>query len=162
MLGALMALDCLPRRDTALGAVHLESFRVALEGKEPGVVVVAHCDLVAAVRKVIQGALGHAFHPSPAELRMICNAAMEERTTEADRELRRQRELEERRSLRLIYRTDEQRARAAEITRRFHEQIEANCEADEIEAIRVKYDPAELAQIPDAPVDATWRRGGGR
>ncbi len=113
---ALAALGALPRRDSGRVDLDFEAFNVAIEGSEAGRIVVAYCDLVAAVRRIIQGVLGHGFHPSPAELRMVCNAQLEERATAAARQLRIAREKDD---VRWPEPTPEAKARVAKLMEMF-------------------------------------------
>lgn len=119
ILSALIALDGLPRRETSLSSVHLAAFRVAMEGNEAGRIVVAQCDLAHAVRKIIQGALGHAFHPSPPELRMWCNAARDERCEQVRIDALRKRTNDQLASRRRDEPSDEAKARVAELVAKF-------------------------------------------
>ncbi|QND58226.1 hypothetical protein [Mesorhizobium huakuii] len=79
VLVALAALNPLPRRASINPELEFAAFRTGLEGKQLGIIVVAYADLMAAVRAIVQGALGHGYHPSPAELRMHCDAKRVER-----------------------------------------------------------------------------------
>jgi len=56
-----------------------EAYRISIEGWNDGVTMVAACDLVEAVRRILDGALGHPWHPAPPELRMMCNRVHVER-----------------------------------------------------------------------------------
>lgn len=89
LLVALAALNPLPRRLSINPELEFATFKTALEGKQVGPIVVAYVDLMAAVRGIVQGALGHGFHPSPAELRMQCDAKRAERYEEGAAERRR-------------------------------------------------------------------------
>ncbi|RWC53852.1 MAG: hypothetical protein EOS54_11770 [Mesorhizobium sp.] len=82
LLASLAALDPLPRRASTNPELEFATFKTALEGRQVGQIVVAYVDLMAAVRAIVQGALGHAYHPSPAELRMQCDAKRDERLAE--------------------------------------------------------------------------------
>lgn len=149
VLGAVVSLGSLPRRASDTAELDLMAFRIALEG-------VKAADLSAAVRAVLQGALGHAFFPAPPELRLQCNAAMDVRASEAARDLKRKRDVEERAALRRIEHSPEQRARVAAMHRAFHDSLRPMSEADEVNVIRQRYDPTLLATIPDrAPTRAT-------
>lgn len=90
LLSALMVLGSLPRRTDGHAEFDLDVFRVALEGQVAGFIVVAACDLASAIRRIVQGALGHAFHPSPSELRIWCDKVRDERLTELARHRRHQ------------------------------------------------------------------------
>ncbi|WP_245261790.1 hypothetical protein [Ancylobacter sp. FA202] len=113
LLEALAMLGALPRR--ALTDVRIEEavFTLALKDERGGRVVVAADDLRIATQRIISGALGHGFHPSPPELRRVCDQVKDERVTEYSRRMREQRmmrEMEERRSSRQ-QRTPEERER---------------------------------------------------
>lgn len=56
-------------------------WRTCLEGDVPGKILVARCDLREAVHRILNGALGSEWpwHPSPPQLRMLCNSIQVER-----------------------------------------------------------------------------------
>lgn len=137
---ALLKLKILSKRVAVDPSSELESYLIALDG-------VKACDLAAAVYAILQDALGHAFYPAPPELRRQCNIALDVRATQLSKAARRQREVQQR--LPDVERTPEQRARIAALHRAFHDSLRPISEADEIEAIRQKYDPVALAAIPD-------------
>ncbi|RWC25010.1 MAG: hypothetical protein EOS51_01980 [Mesorhizobium sp.] len=89
LLVALGALNPLPRRVSINPELEFAAFKTGLEGKQVGQIVVAYVDLMSAVRSIIQGALRHGYHPSPAELRMHCDAKRAERYEEGAAERRR-------------------------------------------------------------------------
>jgi len=68
ILAALCAMEGLPRRALDDAEMALAGYLVALEG-------VAAADLAEAVRRVLRGELGHAFLPSPPELRIVVDRA---------------------------------------------------------------------------------------
>lgn len=118
---ALKLLTSLPRRraDDEAGKLDLEAYQIALKG-------VTRYGLNLATQAVLRGAHGHAFFPSPAELRRQCDAAMEPIW-------RRQREEALRDESRMIAkrcaeieacRTSEARRRVESVYRRFAEQYE--------------------------------------
>lgn len=66
---ALAALGSLPSRATSSEELDRAAYHVSLDR-------VTRYGLAEAVRNILQGALGHAFFPSPPELRLQCNKAM--------------------------------------------------------------------------------------
>lgn len=66
VLSALVALGSLPKRDTEQAELDLAAYHVALDD-------VSATGLAEAVRRILQGALGHGFFPSPPELRIECD-----------------------------------------------------------------------------------------
>ncbi|TGU99170.1 hypothetical protein EN794_000035 [Mesorhizobium sp. M00.F.Ca.ET.151.01.1.1] len=82
LLVTLAVFNPLPRRSSGNPELEFASFQTALEGREPGKIVVGYTDLVSAARAIMQGALGHGFHPSPVELRMWCDACRDQRLEE--------------------------------------------------------------------------------
>ena len=150
VLRALMSLGSLPKRRSEDPEMDLAAYRVALDRTHVG-------DLAGAIRSILQGALGHAFFPSPPELRIECDKQADGRAKVVARKMRRLRELEERAQYPAVEHSDEAKARVAAIYRRFNEQRETVSAEDELAAIRAKYDPAALEKIPDRPADATWQ-----
>lgn len=142
VLQALAALGSLPSREADSDGLDKAAYSVALDG-------VSRYALAEAVRAVLQNKLGHAFFPSPPELRRLCDEAhrpvleMEHRAriTEEMRSTRRQYE-RTRRTL-----TPEAKARSAEIYRRFREQCDDKKQPEIFPAL----DPELVAQVPDAP-----------
>jgi hypothetical protein len=151
VLGAMVTLGSLPKRQSDQAQLDLEAYKVALDRT-------LAIDLAAAVRSILQGALGHAFFPSPPEFRIQCNANADNRAAVAERERKAIREREDRMNFREVSNTPEQRARVAEAYQRFLDSRSTQSEVDELAAIRAKYDPEKLAKIPDRDADATWRR----
>lgn len=139
---ALVALGSLPKRTSDEADMDLAAYLVALDG-------VLACDLACAVRSILQGALRHAFFPSPPEFRMRCDSHADERASHAERDRHRRRLIEER--LPTVVHSPDQRSRVAAIYKRFLETWRGTSEEEEIEAIRAKYDPDLLKQIPDRP-----------
>jgi hypothetical protein len=127
------------------------SYFLALEG-------VTKYGLSTAVKAILQNALGHAFFPSPPELRGQCDNAMQPHKEAREREYRRERDkypYEGRRERPL---TNDERARAAalmaELNKRFERQKDEAMEAERAE-IRARYGmtPDVLATIRDRPAD---------
>jgi hypothetical protein len=152
---ALLELHHLPRRASENARADLAKYMVALEGDAPGAIVTAEQDLAVAVRRIIQGALGHVFFPLPGELRTICNQVCDERIRRAAPAVRAERMRAEAEAWQPLQHTKAQRDRVAAIYMRFcqdHErQKRGSTDADEVELIRAKYDPVVLAMIPDRP-----------
>ncbi len=123
LLEALAKLGALPRRSMTDVRIEEAVFMLALKDEQGGRVVVAAEDLHKATQRIISGALGHGFHPSPPELRRVCDQVKDERVTEQSRRIREQRmmrEMEERRLGRVTHSAEErERVRAkAEATMR--------------------------------------------
>lgn len=123
LLEALAKLGALPRRSMTDVRIEEAVFTLALRDEQGGRVVVAAEDLHKATQRIISGALGHGFHPSPPELRRVCDQVKDERLTEQSRRIREQRlmrEMEARRSSRQ-HRTPEElehvRRRTEEVMR---------------------------------------------
>lgn len=137
---ALVTLSGLPSRETTAGELDNAAFMTALEG-------VTRHGLSEAVKFILRGALGHAFLPSPPELRLQCDKAMEWHERERQR-IARQERLETER-LEHIPRGEpspEAKARVSAIYARFCAGYETT-KAEET----LKLDPALVAQIPDNP-----------
>jgi len=75
--------------------------------------------LAAAVRAILQGALGHGFYPSPPELRIQCDAIQRLRQQVADRERRIARQREEARAFPAVSHSEASKAKVAEVYRKF-------------------------------------------
>ena len=106
-LKALAALNSLPSRQSRSVELSEASYFVALEG-------VTRYGLGEAVKNILRGALNHAFFPSPPELRIQCDKAMEWHEAQAEKVRRRERENEEFHRQQLgvpIPRTEEGKAR---------------------------------------------------
>jgi hypothetical protein len=145
-LKALALLGSLPGRQAISPEIEDASFDLALSS-------VTRYGLEEAVRAILRGALGHAFFPSPPELRMQCDQAMswhETRRRIAEREERNRRDLPARRAPI----THEARARAAQILADFHKTSER---AKQEETFVL--DPSLVAQIPDNPKTVARRAG---
>lgn len=89
MLGALVALGALPKRETERPVTDLAAYKIALDG------VTANA-LAKAVRRILQGVLGHGFFPFAPEFRQQCDRVMRQLSaaTEWDRKVHN--EIEER------------------------------------------------------------------
>lgn len=107
----------------------------------------------------MQNALGHGFFPSPPELRGLCDKVMEHHVAMRDRIERRQRALHERPGERPPL-TEAERERQRERMAKFHAAFGESDKDAELAAIRAKYDPELLAQMPDAPLPKGWTQVG--
>lgn len=102
-----MTLASLPSRATSSAVLDKAGYYIALEG-------VTRYGLGKAVTNILRGALNHAFFPSPPELRIQCDKAMEWHEAQAEKVRRRERENEEFHRQQLgvpIPRTEEGKAR---------------------------------------------------
>lgn len=133
------------------------SYYLALEG-------VTRYGLSEAVRAILQGKLGHAFFPSPPELRMQCDKAMEGHRWHRERERRETRYINERRENNAnAYRSPEAIAKQQETYRRFvagYAETEAKAEATEREEIRARYGITDeaVANIPDLSDPSNFKK----
>lgn len=130
---------------------------MALEG-------VTRYGLTEAVRAVLKGALGHAFFPSPPELRMQCDKAMEWPERQRERELRNQRYVRERiENNTIAQRTPEAVSRQQAAYRKFldgyHSEARSVEEAERAD-IRARYGMTDelISQIADQPVPANFKK----
>lgn len=154
---ALASLASLPSRATNSESLDSAAYYIALEG-------VTRYGLSEAVRAIFKNALGHAFFPSPPELRGQCDKAMEHHVRMRDRVWLRERIARET-PPDVPPRTEEEKARVAEIMREFHASSErekaAAIEAERAE-IRQRYGMTDevLASIKDQPLPAGMVRVG--
>lgn len=109
--------------------------------------------LAEATRAILQGSLGHAFHPSPPEFRIQCEKAMQPVKEELARETQVRLEKERSAEFRPVQHTQAEIVRVNKIYQRFCEgfQTEFKTEADIIQEIRNKYPRELLDAVPDAP-----------
>lgn len=162
-LKALALLGGLPSRQSASVEIDEAGFALALDG------VTKH-GLTEAVKAILRGALDHGFFPSPPELRIQCDKAMQFHREMQERIHRRER-MESDAPKPKPPLTPEQRARSEALMRRFHEAY-ANGEASEkaaLEAaeraeVRTRYGLTDevLAAMPDRPLAKTWTQPGGK
>lgn len=144
---ALVTLSGLPSRETTAGEIDNAAFMMALDG-------VTRYGLSEAVRFILRGALGHAFLPSPPELRIQCDKAMEHHKQMRER-IARQERIASERLPDIPPRTADEIARHTERMARFYE-ASGYEDGRKIAQERVTLDPALVAQIADAPT--TWKR----
>lgn len=111
-----------------------------------------------AVKAILKGALGHAFLPSPPELRMQCDKAMEWHRAERENIRRRERENAEfNRQHGGPWKppTIQEKERAARVYAEFCKGYEKTSAEDTL-----KLDPELVAQIPDNPKSIAKARMG--
>jgi hypothetical protein len=144
-----VTLSGLPSRETTAGEIDNAAFMMALEG-------VTRHGLSEAVRFILRGALGHAFLPSPPELRIQCDKAMEHHKQMRER-IARQERIASEREPDIPPRTADEIARQKERMARFYE-ASGYEDGRKIAQERVTLDPALVAQIADAPT--AWRKAG--
>lgn len=122
------------------------AYYVALEG-------VTRYGLAEAAKAILRGALCHAFYPSPPELRMQCDKAMEwhERRAERERYAKSQAMPDSKRQ----EPTPEAKARMAKVYANFCKSYERKPVTEPL-----KLDPALVAQLPDNPSALVRRRMG--
>lgn len=149
MLQALASLAVLPSRQAADAALDTKMYFIALEG-------VSRYALNEAVKAIIRGTLGHTFFPTPVEIRLQCNKAIEPIAREAERQRMNQQQARERISYekRMRARPPEEIARVRAVYEKFCEQHKASKPVSE--EGRIILDPELLAQVPDAP--STFKR----
>lgn len=149
-LKAIAALSSLPSRLPQSLDLAEASYFVALDG-------VTKYGLAEAVKAILQNALGHAFFPSPPELRGQCDKAMEPHRQAREEAYRREKSLYREVPRRTGPVTDEERERAkalmARLNASFEKDKQSAQEAERAE-VRARYGmtPDILAQLPDAPV----------
>jgi hypothetical protein len=131
-------LDRLPSRATSSAEFDQQVYFIALDG-------VTQYGLFKAVTAILQNALGHAFYPSPPELRGQCDKAMEYHEQMRER-IARQEQITRDREPDPPPLTADQRARHEELMRKFH----AGYEKVAAENTMV-LDPELVALVPDNP-----------
>lgn len=150
---ALVSLSTLPSRATSSEGIDRAAYYIALDG-------VTRHGLSEAVKFILKGALGHAFFPSPPELRMQCDRAMEWHEQEQTR-IRRRQQIEADRPTARPEPTADQKRRVQEAYRQFLASYEGqNEEAAERAEVRARYGmtPEILDAMRDQPVPSNFRR----
>ncbi|WP_457301297.1 hypothetical protein [Phyllobacterium sp. P5_D12] len=145
-VAALVLLNALPSRE-ADATSNKAAYFIALESVEL-------YGLQRATADFLKGKVGRGFFPSPAELRMQCEAVMQP-IRDTHRKVQEQaRQNLEAREFAAIKHSPAAKARVAAIYQRFCDgnHREGKSEAQELAEIRAKYDPSMLAAVPDAPV----------
>lgn len=147
---ALALLDRLPSRVTSSAALDQQAFFIALEGT-------TQYGLFTAVSAILKNSLGHAFHPSPPELRGECDRAMYWHERERERIQREERIRQEniRQSGNWRPPTPEEKTRAAHVYANFCKGYEKVSAEDTL-----TLDPELVAQIPDNPKSVARQRMG--
>jgi hypothetical protein len=110
--------------------------------------------LAEAVKFILRGALGHAFFPSPPELRMQCDKAMEWHERERERIVRREQIQRER----VPARTEPSPQAKARVARAYDEFCQGYEKAATEETFRL--DPELVAQVADNPKSIARKRMG--
>lgn len=157
MIKALISLGALPARETVNQQIEKASYYLALEG-------VTRYGLSEAVRAILQGKLGHAFFPSPPELRQQCDKAMEGHRWHRERERRETRYINERRENNaLTQRSPEAIAKQQAIYRQFvdgYAKPEAKAEETERAEIRARYGMTDelVSAIADLPDPSNFKK----
>lgn len=130
---------------------------VALEG-------VTRYGLREAVRSILKGGLNHAFFPSPPELRIQCDKAMEWPERQRERQIRAERMEQERREYAVDRkRSPEEIARVSALMAKFHASYDTEkTTADEAERaeIRDRYGLTDeaVSALPDQPLPSNFKR----
>jgi hypothetical protein len=137
----------MPAREAGDTQVDKAAYYLALEN-------VTRFGLAEAVKAILQGQLGHAFFPSPPELRIQCDRAMEYHKQMRER-IARQERIASERLPDIPPRTADEIARQKERMARFYK-ASGYEDGQKIAQERVTLDPALVAQIADAPT--TWKR----
>lgn len=159
MIQALVTLSALPSRATSSATIDKVAFLTALDG-------VTRYGLGEAVKAILKGALAHAFLPSPPELRMQCDKAMEHHVRMRERIALRERAERERPPAKAPLSVEEKR-RQQERMRAFHASLEGGKEHESAAAIeaerasvRARYGMTDetLAGLKDRPLDGNWKR----
>lgn len=164
LLRALQSLDVMARRKTVDPELEFAAFRVALEGGRPGQTVVAAIDLANAVRLCFQNGLGHSFHPSPAELRALCDrsrsARLEALRAQAEAIERRQRIAAQIADRHVPERPQGERERVAKLMREFNMRWEIErTKEPPLDEVRARYSDDTLRRLPNQPTASeAWRR----
>lgn len=155
-LKALASLNSLPSRQTNEVELHEAGYFVALEG-------VTNHGLSEACRAILKGRLGHAFYPSPPELRLQCDEAMKSHRWHRERERKEMQYINERRENNaLTQRSPEAIARQQRVYQSFLASIEddkAKTEEAERAEVRARYGMTEeaIASIPDLPIPSNFK-----
>lgn len=116
-----MMLKSLPSRVSDTAEIDRQAFIIGQQGVTRGA-------LAEAVKQVLRGALGHGFHPSAPEFRLLCDSIQRKQAEERARgedERRQRRENEQRRLQHEKTKTPEARGRVAAMLARFNQDHEA-------------------------------------
>jgi hypothetical protein len=127
---ALALLDRLPSRATSSAEFDQQVYFIALEGT-------TQYGLFEAVKAVLQGGLGHAFFPSPPELRIQCNEAIKHHVSMRDR-VARQEQLRRERPPEVAPLTEEAKERQRQRMERFHASVDDGKAAERAAAVELE------------------------
>ncbi len=149
---ALALLGALPSRQSLAADVEDASYLIALDG-------VTRFGLAEAVKFILRGALGHAFFPSPPELRIQCDKAMEWPEREAERVRRREQIAREHIPARQEL-SDGEKARHEALMAKFNAGYATKAEDLERAEIRARYGMTDevLAVMKDQPVPSNFKQ----
>lgn len=152
-----MTLASLPSRATSSAVLDKAGYYIALDG-------VTRYGLGEAVKNILRGAINHAFFPSPPELRIQCDKAMEWHERQREREHREERYIRERRENNaIVQRSPEALARQQEAYRKFCAGYTSEKdEAEEAERadIRARYGMTDelVNAIADQPIPSNFKK----
>ena len=152
-------LGALPAREAANEQIDKASYYIALEG-------VTRYGLTEAVRNILKGGLSHAFFPSPPELRMQCDKAMEWPERQRERQIREDRYIQERRDNNaFVQRSPEAITRQQQAYRQFlagYGDAKVQVEEAERADVRARYGMTDeaLEAIKDRPLPETFKKLG--
>lgn len=150
-------MNSLPSRQTNEVELHEAGYFVALEG------VTKH-GLSEACRAILKGRLGHAFYPSPPELRLQCDEAMKSHRWHRERERKEMQYINERRENNaLTQRSPEAIARQQRAYQAFmagYEADKAKADEAEHEVIRARYGITveSIAHLPDLEMPSNFKK----
>ena len=162
-----MMLKSLPSRASDTAEIDRQAFIIGQQGVTRGA-------LAEAVKQVLRGALGHGFHPSAPEFRLLCDSIQRKQAEERARgeeERRQRRENEQRRLQHEKTKTPEARARVAAMLARFnqaHDEAKASERQDGMTETHEQVRDRLIGQIgetafnkiPDLPVSDTFKQVG--
>ena len=112
-----MMLKSLPSRASDTAEIDRQAFIIGQQGVTRGA-------LAEAVKQVLRGALGHGFHPSAPEFRLLCDGIQRKQAEERARGSDERRQLRDNEQQRLRHeqtKTPEARARVAAMLARFNQ-----------------------------------------
>lgn len=154
---ALVSLGGLPAREASNPQIDKASYYLALKD-------VTRYSLVQAVEAIHQGKLGHGFFPTPPELRIQCDKAMESPRWHRSQQLREDRYARERRENNaLTQRSPEAIARQQKAYQAFmagYEADKAKADEAEHEVIRARYGitAESIAHLPDLEMPSNFKK----
>lgn len=142
----LLLLGALPSREAGSAKIEKAAYYIALDG-------VSTFGLTRAMEAILQGKHGHTFFPSPAELRMQCDKAMEPIIAAHQKATRERLQREQAAEFKPVVHTQAEIVRVNEIYHKFCAGYVTDFKTEDqlIAEIRAKYDPDMLDAVPDAP-----------